>query len=80
MLDMPTIDAKRIKEKVVQWPDWLPPLLLLECKTKKGRTIHLCDFGSAGEAGTPYISWLPVDNSPDVSAFSRENPLRSDRI
>ena len=80
MLDMPTIDAKRIKEKVVQWPDWLPPLLLLECKTKKGRTIHLCDFGSAGEAGTPYISWLPVDNSPDVSGFSRENPLRSDRI
>jgi DUF1680 family protein len=80
MLDMPIIDAKRIKAKVVQWSDWLPPLLLLECKTKKGGAIHLCDFGSAGEAGTPYISWLPVDNSPDVSGFSRENPLRSDRI
>lgn len=80
MLDLPSIDANRMKVKPVQWPDWLPPLLLLACKTASGQTIHLCDFGSAGEAGTPYCSWLPIEDSPEAIEFSRENPLRSVRV
>lgn len=80
MLDIPTIDVKRMKSKRVQWADWLPPLLLLEFKAADGRTVHLCDFGSAGEAGTPYCSWLPVTSCPEAPGFSRENPLRTLRV
>lgn len=35
--------------------------------------------GSAGEAGTPYQTWLPVKNAPRMTSFSRSNPLRSVR-
>ena len=77
MLDIPPIDAKNLQSKRVQWTDWLPPQLLLEFKAVNGETVHLCDFGSAGEAGTPYCSWLPVTHCPETSTFSRENPLRT---
>ena len=75
LLDIPPMDANRIKARRVQWEDWLPPQLLLEVKVADGRTVRLCDFGSAGEAGTPYRSWLPVTNCPESPDFSRENPL-----
>jgi len=80
MLSIPPIDARSMKLRRVQWPDWLPPLLLLEFKAADGRTVRLCDFGSAGEAGTPYCSWLPVRHCPKAPEFSRENPLRSSRV
>ena len=80
MLKIPSIDAGSLKTKRVRWSDWLPPLLLMELKTVDGRTIRLCDFGSAGEAGTPYCSWLPVKHCPRNPGFSAENPLRSSRV
>jgi len=80
MLNIPPIDAKSMKSRRVQWSDWLPPLLLLEFKAVDGKTVRLCDFGSAGEAGTPYCSWLPVKHCPKAPEFSRENPLRSSRV
>lgn len=36
------------------------PLLLLRFTGEGGRTVRLCDFASAGVAGTVYRSWLPV--------------------
>jgi DUF1680 family protein len=80
MLDVPALDAARLNTQPATWPDWLPPLLLLELKAGDGRSVHLCDFASAGEAGTPYRSWLPVSDCPDVREFSRERPLRSRRV
>jgi DUF1680 family protein len=80
MLDIPTIDLQTQKAKKIAWEDWLPPVVLLEFRAAGGKTVRLCDFGSAGEAGTPYCSWLPVKNCPAVSEFSRENPLRSSRV
>lgn len=77
MLDIPSVDVKMLQSKRVQWADWLPPQLLLEFKTENGETVRLCDFGSAGEVGTPYCSWLPVKGCPETSEFSRENPLRT---
>ena len=79
MLDIPAIDAGGTP-KPVDWTGWLPPVVLLEFKAAGGKTVRLCDFGSAGEVGTPYCSWLPVQNCNAVTEFSRENPLRSSRI
>jgi len=79
MLNIPPLDARELKLKRAQWKDWLPPVLLLECKTANGKTVRLCDFGSAGEAGTPYVSWLPIKHLPPQGDFSRSNPLRTAR-
>ena len=79
MLNIPSLDARSLEPKRVQWQDWLPPVLLLECKAANGKTVRLCDFGSAGEAGTPYVSWLPITHLPPRAGFSRTNPLRTNR-
>jgi DUF1680 family protein len=50
------------------------PLLTLRVPTERGDLV-LCDFASAGAAGTPYLSWLPFEGLAPV-AFSRQNPLR----
>ena len=77
MLDIPPVDAEKLRSKPAQWTDWLPPQLLLEFKAVNGETVRLCDFGSAGESGTPYCSWLPVKGTPETPEFSPENPLRA---
>ena len=77
MLEISPIDASKLLSKPAQWTDWLPPQLLLEFEAANGEAIYLCDFGSAGEAGTPYCSWLPVKGCPETREFSRENPLRT---
>ena len=78
-LKPPPLDARTMKPKQVKWNDWLPPVLLLEFKSADGKTVRLCDYGSAGEAGTPYLSWLPIKNVPPKAKFSETNPLRSGR-
>ncbi len=80
MLDIPPLDASTMTAKPVKWSDWLPPLLLLEFEATDGRPVRLCDFGSAGEVGTPYCSWLPIQHCPKTPAFSKEHPLRSVRV
>lgn len=45
--------------KAVAWTQWLPPAQLREIVTESGERINLCDFASAGQTGSPYISWLP---------------------
>ncbi len=79
LLPMPSLDARTMQGEWVIWEDWSPPLLLLEFKAADGRLVHLCDFGSAGEAGTPYRSWLVITHTPAPAEFLPENPLRSRR-
>jgi DUF1680 family protein len=79
-LEIPDLDAKTMQEKHVGWQDWLPPRLLLEFTAASGESVRLCDFGSAGEGGSPYVSWLPVRNAPAQVSFTRSNPLRSTRL
>jgi DUF1680 family protein len=76
MLTIPALDAKALRCQPVSWSDWLPPLLLLEVTAADGRVVRLCDYGSAGEAGTPYVTWLPVVHAPAPALFARDNPLR----
>lgn len=80
MLKPPLLDARNMKPKQVKWDDWLPPVLLLEFNSTDGKIVRLCDYGSAGEAGTPYLSWLPIKNTPPKAKFSQSNPLRSGRF
>ena len=75
-LNVPALDARRMRPRLVGWYDWFPPVLLVECEAASGEVVRLCDYGSAGEVGTPYMSWLPVGNAPR-GAFSRQNPLPS---
>lgn len=79
-LKIPFLDARRMRGRREAWGDWLAPVLLLAFKAADGRTVRLCDFGSAGETGTPYMSWLLVRNAPGKTPFSPENPLRSSRV
>jgi len=77
MLDVPPFDARSLAPRRASWHQWLPPLILLEFRAARGKIVRLCDFASAGAAGTPYRSWLPVLNCPCTPAFSRERPLRT---
>ena len=60
--DLPALDARDCAFQRVEWSHWLPPAMLLEFTAVDGRKVRLCDFGSAGEAGTPYKSWLEVEH------------------
>jgi len=80
MLDIPSVVLNGKKPKRIKWSEWLPPVVLLEFKAAGGKAVRLCDFASAGEVGTPYCSWLPIRNGPEVTEFSSGNPLRSVRV
>lgn len=41
-----------------------------------GKSVILCDFASAGAAGNPYLSWLPMVPGRKPTPFTRNNPLR----
>jgi hypothetical protein len=55
------------------WPERLPPLLLLAVPCGEA-TLHLCDFGSAGETGTLYRSWLPVARADALPQYFATDP------
>jgi DUF1680 family protein len=76
-LELPELDAKGPAPRAVEWTGWLAPALLLEFSVADGRTVRLCDFGSAGEGGSVYASWLQVAHAPSPVPFSAQNPLRS---
>jgi DUF1680 family protein len=78
---VPTLDAQNMSGILVDTTNhWVQPIILLEFDTQDGGKLRLCDFGSAGEGGTPYKSWLAVANLPDPGQFSHSNPLRSVHI
>jgi DUF1680 family protein len=77
---IPELDARSMQAKLVEWHDWLAPWLLVEITAANGEIVRLCDFASAGEGGSPYVSWLPVQNAPAPIEFTRSNPLRSNHI
>jgi hypothetical protein len=81
LFDAPHLDAREMDAagRLVEWDGWLPPWMLFRFEAAEGGDVYLCDYGSAGEAGTPYRTWLPVDHAPGPFAFSRDNPLRSGR-
>jgi len=79
--NIPTLDANNMTGVLLETDKyWIQPVILMEFDTSNGEKLRLCDFGSAGEGGTPYKSWLSVANLPISGQFSRSNPLRSVHI
>lgn len=56
-----------------------PPLLMMEFTSADGKKVRLRDYGTAGERGARYLSWLKVRNVQPAS-FSETNPLRNSRV
>jgi hypothetical protein len=58
---LPAVDLARLAPALVPWAGpWPSPWLLLELPAADGRILRLCDFATAGAAGTPYVTWLPA--------------------
>ena len=80
--ELPALDARRLDCRPAPAPGWLPPALLLELTAGDGRRVRLCDFASAGEGGTRYRSWLPVEHvdptRPQCFAPTPEQRLRAE--
>ena len=77
---LPALDAARLEVWEVEETRWLKPWLLLETTAADGSPIRLCDFASAGVAGTAYETWLPMQGIAAPLPFFQENPLRSRRV
>jgi DUF1680 family protein len=77
--DVPALDGRELVGELVESDAWFPPIVLMEFTATDGRAIRLCDFGSAGVGGSPYISWLDV-RSCAPTAFTRQNPRRSSPV
>ncbi|MBI4553964.1 MAG: glycoside hydrolase family 127 protein [Candidatus Latescibacteria bacterium] len=72
--DLPALRVAGLVGTPVAWNRPLPPWLLLRFAATDGRELTLCDFASAGMAGTPYRSWLPAEGLAPVP-FSRTAPV-----
>lgn len=72
---LPAIALDNLKPRKAEWKHWLPPRLLLEFTAGDGSKVRLCDFGSAGQGGSPYLSWLPKTDAPStLPEFFAPNP------
>ena len=77
--DVPELSAAGLRGRLVPTARFTPqPMLVMQFRADRGRKLTLCDFASAGEAGSPYLSWLAVRDVAQ-ERFSRRNPLRSGR-
>ena len=73
LIDAP--DAVRDLGEPLSHTGWIQPWMLFRCQARDGSDVFLCDYASAGETGTPYRTWLPIEGvSP--AAFTREDPMR----
>lgn len=76
---VPVLDGTALALRKAADGRWLKPWLLLEATASDGSKVRLCDFASAGMAGTAYETWLPVKHAPPPVPFARESPIRSQR-
>ena len=58
----PVLDVATMGGQVVPSPGVARPLLVMEFITVDGRKVRLRDYGTAGEDGSSYASWLEVRN------------------
>ena len=75
---VPELDARALTAAPVGTDGPGQPLVLVEVAGPDGARLRLRDFGTAGEEGKEYLSWLNVRNIAPVS-FAEANPLRSAR-
>ena len=56
---------------------WLQPLSLYEFDCVDGSKVTLCDCGSLGVSGRPFITWLDTDFAGAPAPFTQTNPTRT---
>src|SRR5262249_25597109 len=76
---LPTLNAAQLQETEVSWSRPPLPLVLLKVPADGGQEMVLCDYATAGAAGTSYVSWLPVRGAA-ARPFIRDNPSRTTGI
>jgi hypothetical protein len=74
----PVLDATALAGSLVPTADAKAPLLMMEFTDTAGKKVRLHDYGTAGEGGVHYLSWLKVLHV-EPAPFSEANPLRSSR-
>lgn len=74
--DLPALDARGLDFTPVEPAERPAPMVLLEVAAKDGRRLRLRDFAGAGADGSPYHSWLKVDQVAPAP-FRRDSPRRS---
>jgi DUF1680 family protein len=62
---IPAVNPRSLAPVPQSWTRWMPPAMLVAVKAETGTELRLVDYGSAGEGGTPYASWLPHGTAPD---------------
>ncbi len=76
--ELPALALDALQTQSIDWQIEPKPVVLEAVATIDGRVARLCDFATAGAAGTRYITWLPAESTP-AAPFSRDNPLRAAR-
>ncbi len=78
--DIPPIDLSRLERAEHREPrpaggsltKFLSPWVLVDVPAAEGKSLLLCDFASAGAAGTRYRSWLAAQNPPPAPVLTLE--------
>jgi uncharacterized protein len=70
------LDLRQLAATELSWSQSPAPLVLLNVAAGRGREMVLCDFATAGAAGTSYYSWLPLQGAKPLP-FTRANPSRT---
>ena len=72
VLDVARLDACLVEPSA----ETAGSLVVVDVTDAAGQIVRLCDFGSAGQNGARYTSWLPAKGG-SPAPFSPENPLRT---
>jgi DUF1680 family protein len=72
VLDVARLDACLVEPSA----ETAGSLVVVDVTDAAGQIVRLCDFGSAGQNGVKYTSWLPAKGG-SPTPFSPENPLRT---
>jgi DUF1680 family protein len=75
--ELPTLDAGRLTLEPVTWEREPRPWVLFRARSGGGEVL-LCDFATAGAAGNPYRTWLPMTGLEPLE-FSRERSVWNNR-
>ena len=59
-LGVPELNGNPLQLFPAKCKNWMHPLMLFQVRAARGEKVYLCDFGSAGEGGSPYVTWLPI--------------------
>lgn len=79
-LGVPELNGNSLQLFPAKCKNWMQPLVLFQVRTARGEKVYLCDFGSAGEGGSPYVTWLPIKHGTlDKPEYFSCKTMRKDK-